>query len=109
MVPIPIPAHISVSTGTPTNLTVDTGTIVTMYCPVTGDNPIIDWLKDDVTFSDGDHDRIMISTTTLPGADFTSVVTIDGFQPSDSGTYQCMAANTVGADIGEVTVKVEER
>ena len=106
MVPIPIPAHISVSTGTPTNLTVDTSTIVTIYCPVIGDNPTIDWLKDDATFSEGD--RISISTTTLPGADITSVVTIDGFQPSDSGTYQCMVANKVGVDIGEVTVKVDE-
>ena len=53
--------------------------------------------------------ELVLDLTTLPGADFTSVMTIGGFQPSDSGIYQCMVANTVGADIGEVTVKVEER
>jgi len=94
----------SISTGTPTNITVDTGMIVTIYCPVTGlDTPTIGWFKDGVMFTTGG--RIRISTTTLPGADITSVVTIDGFEPSDAGTYQCTGTNVAGIDFREVSIQ----
>jgi len=103
-VPTVPPGKVGVSTGNPdVDVTIDTGTIVTIYCPVTGYHiPTIQWSKDGVIFTAGG--RIRISSINLPEADITSVVTIDNFQPSDAGVYQCTGTNEVGMDYGEVTL-----
>ena len=103
--PTPPPDEVGVSTGMPDDMmTVDTGTTVTIYCPLTGANiPSVMWFKDNVMFTAGG--RISISTTTLPGADITSVVTITDFQPKDAGVYRCTGNNVVGVDSGQVTLQ----
>ena len=102
--PPPPPGVVGVSTGDPVDMTINTGTTVTIYCPVTGaDTPTIQWFKDGVMLTASG--RFTISATTLPGADITSVVTIDDFQPSDAGAYRCTGTNAVGMDFGEVTLQ----
>jgi len=105
MPPTAPPGEVGISTGDPdVDMTIDTGTTVTIYCPVTGYNiPTIEWFKDGVMFTD--DGRITISSIDLPGADVTSVVTIDDFQPSDAGVYRCSGTNVVGMDFGEVTLQ----
>ena len=94
--PTPPPGGITISTGRPTNTTVNTGTDVIIYCPTSGnDIPHIRWFKDGRRVVSGD--RITISTTRLPDTAITGVfLAIDNFQPSDAGTYNCRADNVAG-------------
>ena len=93
--PTPPPGGITISTGRPTNTTVNTGTDVIIYCPTNGiDTPSIEWFKDDTRVVSGG--RITISTTRLPNTAITGILTIDDFQPSYAGTYNCQADNVAG-------------
>ena len=93
--PTPPPGGITVSTGRPTNTTVNTGTDVTIYCPTSGiDTPTIQWFKDGARVIS--TSRIRTSTTRLPNTATTGVLAIDDFQPSDAGTYSCRADNVAG-------------
>ena len=112
ILPIPFPTpppgdpDIAVSTGQPMNATITTGSSVTIYCPSSGiDTPGIEWFRNGVMVVAGG--RFTISTTTLPGAVITSVLTIDDFQPTDAGTYTCSAINVVGSDDGSTTLLSE--
>ena len=86
------------------NTSVTTGSSVTIYCPSSGiDTPGIEWFRNGMMVVAGG--RFTISTTTLPGAVITSVLTIDDFQPSsDAGTYTCSSTNIVGSDDGSTTL-----
>ena len=101
--PTPPPDGVTVSSGQPTNTTITPGTDVTIYCPSSGiDTPSIEWFRDGVIVVSGG--RFTISTTTLPGAVITSVLSIDDFRSADAGTYTCTATNIVGSDDGNTTL-----
>ena len=94
--PTPPPGETTVSTGQPSNTTVETGTAVTIYCPSSGiDTPVIQWFRDGVMVMPGG--RLSIFSPRLRGAIVTSALRIDDFQPdTDSGTYTCRSTNIVG-------------
>ena len=101
--PTPPPGGVTVSTGQPANTTITPGTDVTIYCPSSGiTTPSIEWFKDGVMVMSGG--RFTISTTTLPDAVITSVLSIDNFQSADAGTYSCTSTNIVGSDDGRTTL-----
>ena len=71
------------------------GQSVVLYCNVTGKPaPLITWTKDEGT--DIPHARYQGSNN--------RILIIDGAQPEDSGTYTCIASNTVGE--ATVTMRV---
>ena len=101
--PTPRPGETTVSTGQPMNTTITPGTDVTIYCPSSGiDIPSIEWFRNGVMVVVGG--RFTISTTTLPGAVITSVLSIDDFQGSDAGTYTCTSTNVVSLADGGTTL-----
>ena len=102
-VPTPPLGEMTASTGQPTEIRIQPGTSVTIYCPASGvDTPSIVWFRDSVLVTS--NDRFTISTTTLLGAVTTGVLRIDKFRPTDAGTYQCIATNFVDSANGEVTL-----
>lgn len=105
-VPFPTapPGEMTISTGQPTDIAINTGTTVTIYCPSSGvDHPSIVWFKDDVLILfDG---RFSISMIALTGADVTGVLQINNFRPVDAGTYRCTATNLIDSANGEVTLR----
>ena len=102
--PTPPPGETTVSTGQPSNTTVETGTSVTIFCPSSGiDTPDIQWFRNGAMVVDGG--RFRITTPILPGAVITSALRIDDFQPAtDSGTYTCRSTNIVGLADGGTTL-----
>ena len=101
--PTPPPGGVTVSTGRPENTTITPGTDVTIYCPSSGINiPSIEWFRNGVMVMSGG--RFTISTTTLPDAAITSVLSIDDFESGDAGTYSCTSTNIVGSDDGMTTL-----
>ena len=102
--PTPQPGGVTVSTGVPSNTAITPGTDITIYCPSSGiDTPSIEWSRDGVMVVSGGRFTIS-TTTTLPGAVITSVLSISDFQSADAGTYSCSANNIVGSDDGTVTL-----
>ena len=88
------------------NTTITTGSSVTIYCPSSGiDTPSIEWFRNGMMVVAGG--RFTVSTTRLPGAVITSVLTIDDFQPTDAGTYTCSSTNIVGSNDGSTTLLSE--
>ena len=103
-IPTPPPGETTVSTGRPSNTSVETGTSVTIFCPSSGiDIPGIQWFRDGAMVVDGG--RFRITTPRLAGAVITSALRIDDFQPAtDSGTYTCTSTNIVGLADGGTTL-----
>ena len=102
--PTPPPGETTVSTGRPSNTTVENGTSVTIYCPSSGINtPGIQWFRDGIMIASGG--RFTITRPLLVGAVITSALRIDDFQPAtDSGTYTCTSTNIVGMAVGGTTL-----
>ena len=102
-IPTPPPNTTVVSTGRPEETIVETGTIVTIYCPTTGvDTPTIRWFKDGTVITSGG--RFTIITTQLATEPITGVLMIKNFQPGDAGTYSCTATNIAGSGNGYTTL-----
>ena len=103
-IPTPPPGETTVSAGRPSNITVETGSSVTIYCPSSGiDIPGIQWFRDGVMIVSGG--RFSITFPRLVGAVITSALRIDDFQPpTDSGTYTCRSTNIVGLADGATTL-----
>ena len=94
----------TVSTGHLTDISIDTGTAVTVYCPSSGvDTPSIVWFRDGVPIVSNGRFTISL-TTALTGAVVTGVLRIDDFRPADAATYRCTATNLVDSANGEVTL-----
>ena len=68
---------------------VTAGSVVQLYCSVLSTTTIFSWIKDGIpVVIDVPHlrERTCNDSTTA-----TSVLTVDNFQTSDNGIYQCMA------------------
>jgi len=103
-----LPSHLStpesgqlvVSIGVDTEVTVYTGATVLVYCNVSG-TPTIEWFKDGIQKQRGVY-TVSISSSHLYT---TKVLTINNFQPQNTGIYKCVATNIAGTDSGNVTLK----
>jgi len=103
-IPIPPPDATVISIGQPMETPVSLGTDVVIYCPTSGiDTPSIVWFKNGTMISTGG--RFTISTVMIPGTAVTSVLSINGFQSGDVGTYSCRAINIAGTATGETTLE----
>jgi hypothetical protein len=76
------------------------GSVVWLHCEAISRNPILamTWTKDDVPLvQDVPHIRIRRSQN---GDVSTSLLVLDGFLSSDSGTYQCRAEDEMRRENG---------
>ena len=74
------------------------GSVIQLYCSVQSTTATFSWTKDGgPVVIDVPHlrERTCNDSTTT-----TSVLTLDNFQSSDNGTYQCMAAESDGGNTG---------
>ena len=69
------------------------GSVIQLYCSVESPTATFSWTKDGYSvIIDVPHLR---QRTCNDGSTTTSVLTIDGFQSGDNGTYQCLARDGV--------------
>ena len=91
-----LPAVLFQTNGGMHNITA--GSVIQLYCTASSDTATFSWTKDgrlvviDIPHL---HERTCNDSTTA-----TSVLTIDNFQSSDNGTYQCMAMNGNATGLG---------
>ncbi|TNN06222.1 Hemicentin-1, partial [Schistosoma japonicum] len=71
-----------------------------LRCEVSGDADSVVWLKDGNIISNSSRFRIL---------DKGSSLVIKMAKAKDTGTYQCIAANPVGEDLGELRLVVESK
>ncbi|KAH9592566.1 hypothetical protein MS3_00004447 [Schistosoma haematobium] len=71
-----------------------------LRCEVSGDADSVIWLKDGNIISNSSRFRIL---------DRGSSLVIKMAKAKDTGTYQCIAANPVGEDLGELRLVVESK
>lgn len=78
------------------------GSVIQLYCSVDSTTATISWTKNgDPVVTDVPH---LHQRTCNDGNTTTLVLTIDGFQSGDNGTYQCLARD--GVDSGNGTVVI---
>ena len=67
------------------------GSVIRLYCSVESTTASFIWIKDGIPMViDVPHLR---ERTSSDSTTTTSVLTVDNFQSSDTGTYQCSASN----------------
>ena len=92
-----LPAVLFQTNGGVHNITA--GSVIQLYCSVQSTTASFSWIKDGrPVVIDVPHlrERTCNDSTTA-----TSVLTVDNFQSSDSGTYQCMAIDGDSAAPGD--------
>ena len=74
------------------------GSVIQLYCSVESTTATISWTKDgNSVMIDICHVR---ERTCSDSTSTTSVLTIEGFQSSDNGTYQCVAVDGTVSGVG---------
>ena len=75
------------------------GSVIQLYCSVQSTTASFSWTKDRIlVITDVPHLR---ERTSNNGTTATSVLIVDNFQSSDSGSYQCMAVDGSSTGRGE--------
>ena len=91
---------------TPSIVTVNVGSSLTLSCTSRGSPPdVFTWRKD--------NDPTVLQSTSITAVDYTSTsavfranYSIDSVTTSDSGTYTCTVTNPIGSDSATITVVV---
>ena len=83
---------------------VNIGGNVTLYCPTTGiDTPSTRWLLNGTTIV-SNHPRVVITNETVNGSILAVVLTINNINTSDLGTYTCVTSNSDGTDTQNIAI-----
>ena len=91
--------NVVVSVGRSLRDRIRNGSVVLVYCNVTGVSiPTIEWFEDGTVVTT--NSKLIISSSSY----VAEILIISNFQPKDSGTYECVASNVAGVISENITL-----